>query len=29
MHQRTCDRGRRETRLQLQAMRRLLHALCG
>jgi hypothetical protein len=29
MHQRTCDRVRRETRLQLQAMRQLLHALCG
>ena len=29
MHQRTCDRIRRETRLQLQAMRRLLHALFG
>jgi hypothetical protein len=25
---RTCERLRRETRLQLQAMRRLLHALC-
>lgn len=26
---RTCERIRRETRLQLQAMRQLLHALCG
>jgi hypothetical protein len=26
---RTCARLRRETRLQLQAMRQLLHALCG
>ena len=26
---RTCERLRRETRLQLQAMRQLLHALCG
>jgi hypothetical protein len=25
---RTCERLRRETRLQLQAMRQLLHALC-
>jgi hypothetical protein len=25
---RTCERLRRETRLQLKAMRRLLHALC-
>jgi hypothetical protein len=29
MEARTCDRVRRETRLQLQAMRQLLHALCG
>jgi hypothetical protein len=29
MQARTCERIRRETRLQLQAMRRLLHALFG
>jgi hypothetical protein len=29
MQARTCARLRRETRLQLQAMRQLLHALCG
>jgi hypothetical protein len=29
MAARTCERLRRETRLQLQAMRRLLHALFG
>ena len=29
MQARTIERLRRETRLQLQAMRQLLHALCG